>query len=315
MPTHRAVCLILWLGNAYRRFLATALAIAGPEIAYAVTGMLARCLYRLLTPLRVQSEAQCRAALRGRIPAQRIPFIAKQGFIHRIWNLTDLMLADRLLGPRTWHRYGGRIPERDHEALQNARRRRRPVILVTAYYGPFDLLPIFLGYNGVRAGVVYRTHENAAFDDYRRRIRGRSGCELIPLERALGRATEILEGGGVLAIVADHHAERGGLPVTFLGLPTMAMRSVALLAWRYDAAVAVAGIRRAGRAFRFEIVVADVIAPENWTAEADPMAYITNRYLRGLEGIILADPTQYLWAHPRWGREFARELLHDRPAP
>jgi len=41
---------------------------------------------------------------------------------------------------------------------------------------------------------------------------------------------------------------------------------------------------------------------------------VTERYLRGLEVIILADPTQYLWAHPRWGRDFAHELVGEKDA-
>ena len=43
--------------------------------------------------------------------------------------------------------------------------------------------------------------------------RSRSGCELIPIERAASRLGEILAAGGTAAIVADHHEERRGMPV------------------------------------------------------------------------------------------------------
>ena len=43
-------------------------------------------------------------------------------------------------------------------------------------------------------------------------------------------------------------------------------------------------------------------------AQADPVEYITSRYLRGIERMILADPTQYLWAYPRWGKELGERL-------
>ncbi len=299
---------IVGLGNVYRRLLVVAFAILGPQAAYAITGLMARVLYRLLTPLRIQSEAQCRAALGERVPPGDVPRIARQAFIHRIWNLVDLMLADRLLHPGTCHRYGGRLPEPCRSRLLDACRQGRPVILLTAYYGPFDLFPIFLGCDGVRAGVVYRRHDNAGFDIWRRRIRERGGCETIPVEHAVDRLAAILEQGGTVAIVADHHEERRGLPVMFLGLPTMASRSVGLLACRYRAAVAVAGIRRVGRGFRFVVVASDVIEPNDWSSESDPVAYVTRRYLRALERIILEDPTQYLWAAPRWGEALARKL-------
>ena len=123
----------------------------------------------------------------------------------------------------------------------------------------------------------------------------------------LGRKRNI--GSFEEAGVPHHHADRRGMPVTFLGLPTKAMRSVGLLAWRYKADVIVAGIRRLNDEFRFEIVVADILERHEWQRQDDPVAYITERYLRGLEKIILADPTQYVWGYARWGEDFARRLL------
>ncbi len=305
---------VLWLGNVHRRMLGVYFGVAGPRTTYGIMSILARLLYRLLDPIRARSEAQCRAALGDRVAPEDVPRIAERSFIHRVWNLADLMLADRLLHPNTYHRYGGTIAEPHLGGLLDAQRRKQPAILLTAYYGSFDLLPIFLGYNGIQAGVVYRPSENAAFDDYRRRIRGRSGCELIRVDRAAGRLAAILEAGGSVAIVADHHADRRGIPVTFLGLPTMAMRSVGLLAWRYNADVAVAGIRRIGSAFRFELIVADTLYHSEWERADDPVAYVTDHYLRALENLVLGDPTQYLWGYARWGEGFLRQLLaRDEP--
>ncbi len=299
---------VVRLSNVYRRLLAALLGAAGPEAAYRITGALARVLYASLPIVRHRSEAQCRAALEGRVPAEEVPRIAREAFRHRIWNLADLMLADRLLHPGTYQRYGGTIPEPYRATLLAAQRAHHPVILLTAYYGPFDLLPVFLGYNGLRATVVYRPHANAEFDAYRRRIRARSGCELLPADRSAARLADALQSGGTVAIVADHHAGRRGVCETFLGLPTVAMRSVGLLAMHYGASVAAAGIRRIG-AFRFEIVVSDLLHEQDWQTADDPVAFITAHYLRALERLVLADPAQYLWVHARWGEQFVHHLL------
>lgn len=300
---------VLGLANVHRRVLGVLFAVLGPAASYKITGVLARLLYRLLEPIRLRSEAQCRAVLSDRLADEDIRRIAEQAFVHRVWNLADLMLAERLLHPGTYDRYGGRIGEPYFSRLHSAQRRKQPTILLTGYYGPFDLLPIFLGYNGIRAAVVYRPHANAVFDAYRRRVRGRSGCELIPVARAADRLTRILDAGGTVAIVADHHADRRGVPVKFLGLPTMAIRSVALLAARYRAEISVAGIRRIDNEFRFEIVVTDTFDHHDWDDLDDPIPYITERYLRGLEKIIHADPAQYLWCQARWGEHLARRLV------
>ena len=144
---------------------------------------------------------------------------------------------------------------------------------------------------------------------------GRGGGELVPAERALQRLPAVLEAGGTVALVADHPAERRGLPVTFLGLPTTVTRTVGLLAWRYKADVVVAGIRRLRRAFRFAIEVNDIIKYAAWAGQAEPIAYITGRYLRGLEQLILRDPTQYLWGYARWGEQFAQQLTAEAGSP
>lgn len=298
---------VVAFGNLQRRLVAALYGIIGPRAAYRISGWGAWAVYRLLDSFRLRCEAQCRAALGSEYDDAEIRRIAEQAFIHRARNLTDLLLARRYLNQRSFAHAGGAIPAGDLARLRAAQAAGRPVILVSGYYGPFDLLPVFLGFNGIRAGVVYRPHGNAEWDDLRRRVREKSGCEMIPLGAAAERLAARLAAGGIVAILADHHVERG-VAVTFLGLPTRASKAVALLAQRYEADVIVAGIRRLGAEFRFELCVADVIRPADWAFAEDATAYVTQRYTRGIETLVRRDPTQYLWGYARWGEGVARDL-------
>jgi len=300
---------IISLSNLHRRLLTSFFRIIGPRLSYRVTGFGARMLYRLLEPFRARSEAQCHAALRDQVPAACIGDIAEQSFVNRARNLTDMMMAPHLLRAKTFQRFGGRIAEPLLTYLLERQLRRQPTILLTAYYGSFDLLPVFLGYNGIRATVVYRPHSNRRFDAERKRVRSQSGCELVPVEDAAARFSRVLGDGGTVALVADHHNEQRGMPVKFLGLETKVLRSVGLLAWRYEADVVVAGIRRLNDTFQFELVVPDVVRFTEWRSHGDPVAYVSDRYLRALERLILKDPTQYLWGYARWGEDFARRAV------
>ena len=309
--TRFATRLLIRVSNAYRRLLAVFVGVIGPRPAYALFAFLARQVYRLSDALRQRSEAQCQAALGQTHTPAEIADIAAQAFVHRAWNLADLMLASRLVRRSTYRRFGGRVPEPYRGLLLDAQRRRQPIVLLTAYYGPFDMLPLFLGYNGIRAAAIYRRHVNPAYDAYRSAIRARSGCEMIPDTQAVQRLPAILEQGGTVAILADHHAAGRGVPVSFMGLETVASRSVGLLAEHYGAIVAVAGVRRQKEAFQFELVVSDLFDPNTWRDAEDPVAYITNRYLRAVEQIVLGDPRQYLWAHVRWGADLASRLAGE----
>lgn len=302
----RRVRLLIGCANAYRRGLAALLGALGPRLAYAAFAFLGRRLYRLLDPIRQRSETQCTAALGKRCTPVEIPRIAEQAFVHRAWNLADLMLAERLLHRGTYERFGGRIPEPHRTVLLDAVARRQPVILVTAYYGPYDLLPLLLGFNGIPATAVYRAHANADFDAYRRHVRARGGCTLVRDTEALTALPRTLAAGGTVAILSDHEAGPHGIALDFLGVPTRVSRAVALLAVQYNAAVAVAGIRRRSQPFRFDLVVSDLFGPDAWQAADNPQQTITARYVAALERIILADPAQYLWAHARWGADLGQ---------
>ncbi len=300
--------LLFHLSNVHRRLLGVYFAALGPRASYAASGLLARQLYRLLGPLRAVSEAQCCAGLAGWMDTAAARQIAERAFVHRIWDLVDLLLADRLLHQGTYARYGGVIPQPHLGNLCDLQRRRHPVLLVTAYYGPFDLLPMLLGFNGVWATCVYQRHANPAYDALRTRLRARGGCALVPLEHAAARVPAVLAAGGTVALVADHPAEKRGIPVRFLGLPATAAKTVGLLAQQFGADVVTAGIRRVGP-FRFEIVVEDVYKYTAWRDEPDPLRTITHRYVAALERLILRDPSQYLWAQPRWGETLGGSRL------
>ncbi len=304
--------LLLYAADRWRDLLSIGFGIIGPRAAYFFTDSIARLLYALLPPLRQRSEFQISAAFRasGReVDARRL---ARAAFLHRMRDLADLLLARRWLRFQRLAKIGGTIEPRQLEAIQAAQRRGTPIIFVTAYYGPFDLLPVLLGFNGVRAAVLYRKHANAGFDALRKRIREQSGCDMVPVEQALRRLPQVLEAGGSIGVLADHHDPRRGLKTTFLGLPTRVPATVAVLAARYGADVVVAGIRRSGP-LQFELRVADVFHAEDWGTAPDPLSYITLRYLRALERIVWSDPTQYYWARPRWGNEL--QFAHAERLP
>jgi KDO2-lipid IV(A) lauroyltransferase len=190
----------------------------------------------------------------------------------------------------------------------DAQRNRKPVILLTCYYGPYDLLPLLLGYNGIEAAAIYKPHANPQYDAFRNAVRSASGCELVPLHRALVRLPEILESGGAAAILADHVSTKRGVAGQFLGLPMVIPRTVGILAQRYAAIVVVAGMRRRRRAFRFEFVVSDFFDPATWQNHAYPVTYVTHRYIAAMERLILQDPAQYLWTRSRRNVERAARI-------
>jgi KDO2-lipid IV(A) lauroyltransferase len=69
---------------------------------------------------------------------------------------------------------------------------------------------------------------------------------------------------------------------------------------QYNEPVVVGYARRVNDQFKFVAGVQDVIYPEDWKDQPDPLRYITQRYTRAIEEFIRLDPGQYWWVHRRW---------------
>lgn len=292
--------LIVRAADLYRAALFRVVNFAGPRFGYAFSAPLARGLYHALTPLRERTEAHLRQA-RGWLGREvDVPRMARDSFLHRVWNFVDLMLAPGRLTPERLAQFGGLLDPNLRAELLDGQRRRQAVLLVTAYYGPFDLLPVLLGAQGLKMAVVYRPHASPAFDRLRQRVREIADCEMIPINDALVRVPQILDAGGTVGLVADHPAGARGFDSTFLGIPTRVPPTVGLLAARHQADVVVAGARRIGRRFRFEIVVTDVMKAAEFHDDPDAVRKITLRTHHGLETLVRGDPEQYNWVQERW---------------
>lgn len=300
---------VVTLGNVHRRLLTLVLRFIGPRRAYNLMARFARRFYALADEMRDASEARCRAAFGGRRDEVEIQAMSRLAFVHRIWNQVDLMLAPRFLRPETCDHYGGRIPEPHRSLLVQAQQRRQPVILVTTYYGPYDLLSVFLGLNGINATAVYRPHPNRDYDRYRQSVRSGTGCVMLRASGAALNLSEILAAGQAIALLADPSGARHGVPISFLGESTSVPRTVGLLAERHGAIVAVAAIRRLAEPFRFQLVISDLFGPNDWRDQADVIEYISRRYCTALEKVILEEPEQYLWLHRR--AAFAKKAGND----
>jgi KDO2-lipid IV(A) lauroyltransferase len=88
--------------------------------------------------------------------------------------------------------------------------------------------------------------------------------------------------------------------VDFFGRKASTYKSIGLLAMEYQVPVVIGYARRIGRNFRFHVGAQDIIYPADWKDQDDPLRYITQRYSKGIEDFVRADPAQYLWIHRRW---------------
>jgi KDO2-lipid IV(A) lauroyltransferase len=211
--------------------------------------------------------------------------------------MVDALATPRLITPASWPRYVrvGRLRE-----VLDRLVRREPAIFVTGHCGNWELLGFALSVLGFPVSALARPLDNPLINRWLLGIREARGMRIITKWGATAHLPEILESGGHVGFIADQNAGDQGLFVPFFGRLASSYKSIGLLAMRCEVPIIAGHARRIGERMQYEIDCTDVIHPEDWVDQPDPLFYVTARFNRAIEQMITAAPGQYLWLHRRW---------------
>jgi len=194
---------------------------------------------------------------------------------------------------------GGEMPR----LLELEKNSDKGILAITGHLGNFELMSHYTGTQSVRQGnVVARKGTNKLIDD---RIvtpmRESFGNHVIYKHRALPNVARALKRGEHVGLLIDIKSNaKEGVPVTFFGKETVAIKSSAYLQIKLNPLVVpIAMIRTAPR--RYKLVAGDPIA---WSDNGKPLeeqiAELTQIHQAALEKLIRETPEQWLWMHNRW---------------
>lgn len=194
------------------------------------------------------------------------------------------------------------------ERFEAARAAGRPVILLTAHYGNWELSSIVTGLNGYPIVALARAQEK--FPRLYRLLvsyRESKGCTIIHKGGAMKRLIAALEAGRPVGIVGDQ-ASRQGLFVDFFGRPALFATGPFALAHRNHAVIFPAFIHRVGGSFHRIVVEPPIELPRHLPKE-DAVRWGIEAFAEALTRHIAEDPRQWLWMHKRWKYTPARRVL------
>ncbi|WP_375230827.1 lysophospholipid acyltransferase family protein [Roseobacter sp. S98] len=179
------------------------------------------------------------------------------------------------------------------DALEQAHKENRPVVLVTGHYGNYEAVRAALVARGYRIGGLYRNMANPYFNAHYVRTMEAFGGPVFPKgRRGTAGFVRHLKDGGQLVLLFDQHVY-DGTTLDFLGEPAKTALSAAELSLRYNAElIPFYGIRQEdGLTFR-TLLEAPV---EHSTPEQ-----MTQHLNDSLAAHIRKDPAQWFWVHRRW---------------
>ncbi|HHI71915.1 MAG TPA: lauroyl acyltransferase [Rhodobacteraceae bacterium] len=194
------------------------------------------------------------------------------------------------------------------QALEQAHRENRPVILVTGHFGNYDVPRAALIARGYRVGAIYMPMKNIFFNRHYEAAISKIGTPLFPRGRkGLAQMLKFLRSGGMTGFLVDQYMGHGA-PLTYFGKVAPTALSAAEMALKYDALlVPIYGIR-AENGLDFSIQV-DAPIPHS---DAETMTQALND---SLERLVRQHMGQWFWIHRRWKPERQRTLAAARTGP
>lgn len=178
-------------------------------------------------------------------------------------------------------------------ALEEARVKGRPVILISGHFGNYIAARASLMSRGFEMGGLYRRMKNPYFNRHYVRALEETGRPMFEQgRRGMMEMVRHLKNGGTIAIIGDQHVY-GGHELQFFGQPAMTSVVPAELALKYDAAlIPVYAIRQPdGLTFRIET------QPPIPHSDPETMTQAIND---GLESLVREHMDQWFWIHRRW---------------
>ncbi len=287
-----------WTQYIALRVVTTLMRLTGYRFNLKLARFLGRLIFRMNRRHRDRAVTNIRRAF-PEFSEDEITTTALKSFEQFMALMIELIFTPHLVTPDNW---------RDHvegNGVEEARKiidRGDPAILVTGHFASWEALGYMLSIEGFPLTALARPLDNPLVNNWLLAMRRKRGMQII--ERFAGdneKIVDVLENNGALGIVGDQNGGDKGLFVPFFDRLASTKKSVAILAINMSVPIIVGYARRLPRKqLKYEISTTDVIYPEDWKEQPDPIFYVTARYIRAIETMVRRHPELYLWMHRRW---------------
>jgi len=254
-------------------------------------------LYRFDRKHRERALANLRRSF-PEISEKERQLLARRSMQELFMFFVEMLYTTRLIKMDSWARYI--TLENFQKPLDLMLNRQGGLIMLTAHYGNFEILGYLLATLGFPTSSVARPLDNPYLSEFVFGVREKQGQKIIDKKGATSDVIDVIQAGGAVGFVADQNAGSKGMFVDFFGRKASTYKSIGLLAMQYDTPVVIGYARRVDDQFKFVVGAQDIIYPQDWKDQPDPLRYITQRYTQGIEALIRTDPGQYWWVHRRW---------------
>ncbi len=179
--------------------------------------------------------------------------------------------------------------------LRAALDRKKGVVMAINHIGNWELYAQLIGrVRDVPVGAVFQSQRNKYLNRLIDRGRRRLGLQTFDRRKGYLGGVDLVERGGILAILVDQHAGDGALWTPLFGRLASTSTLAAIIAQRTGAPLVSVAIHTTGTA-RWRCVIEPPVDTEGKSVEE-----LTLGLNRTLENQISVSPPDWFWVHDRW---------------
>jgi Kdo2-lipid IVA lauroyltransferase/acyltransferase len=183
--------------------------------------------------------------------------------------------------------------------IRRAYEKGRGVLVLTAHFGNWELLPIVGKHMGYPFSIVYRPLDARPLEKFIVRTRTRFGGTLIPKKRSFRKVLKSLERKELVALLMDQNvARREGVFAPFFDRPACTNKGLALLALKTGAPVIPIFLLREEKGFT-GLIFPEIPLVRTGDKTRD-LEINTRAYNQVIESLVRRHPEQWFWIHRRW---------------
>jgi Kdo2-lipid IVA lauroyltransferase/acyltransferase len=231
--------------------------------------------------------------------------IARESFQHFARTMVDLLWSPRLT-QQNFTRY---IEWQNFEETARDTGPERSVIIACYHYSNFEWLSLACGYLDLKGTIISQEFKNSSLDPIFRKLRERSGHELVPRERGIMRLYKVLRRKGRTALLVDLTVPptQGAVAIDCFGLKTSVTSAHAWLHEQTGVPIIPAHCEPLPDG-RYRLI----FHPKIESTGEMTHQQIAQACWDSFEGYVRENPAPWLWMYKHWRYRPAKP---DRPYP
>jgi KDO2-lipid IV(A) lauroyltransferase len=269
-------------------------------VLYYIVKGLALFIYTVDKKHRKIAHVNLELAYGDRISNEQKEKIVKASYLNLLLLLADFIKNQGISKEELLEK----VTFENETVLSNALKNDKKIILITAHYGNWELLPLSLAAQfGPLTGVGRKLDSNA-MDQILNKNRQQFDIEMLDKKGAMRDMISVLKHDRMLGLLVDQNtSENEGILVDFFGKPVRHTPAAAILARRFDALIIPAFITTDDH-FHYKITFYEPIETDKTEDKDKDISDSVQKQAKITEEIIRKKPEEWFWLHKRWKNQF-----------